>query len=177
MNAAKLRATNGRVPGVRLGSFCYRKAGLQLGALAGNVFTLTLRGIEAASKERVAEAARRLRETGFINYFGLQRFGAGGVPTHEIGANPSLWCCLGVSDAIPAEKADLRWCGTSLARRAGFLLLKGDWKGAVEAIMAPREDEPPHVTRSRERYAAGEFAAALEQMPRHMVAERSIVEV
>jgi tRNA pseudouridine13 synthase len=86
VGVSRLRATNGRIPGVQLGSFGYRKSGLQLGALAGNTFTLTLRGIKAEDKEKVAEAVRSLRQSGFINYFGLQRFGAGRVPTHEIGA-------------------------------------------------------------------------------------------
>ena len=188
MNAAKLRATNGRVPGVRLGSFCYRKAGLQLGSLAGNAFTLVLRGIAAGDRERVAEAARRLRETGFINYFGLQRFGAGSVPTHEIGARwllrsglrrvDSAWHVGDIiSRPLGTPTRSGGTCTTSRSCYAGFLLLKGEWKEAVAAIMAAREDEPPHVRRARDSYAAGDFAAALEQMPRHMVAERCIAEV
>lgn len=86
VGVARLRATNGLIPGVRLGSFGYRKSGLQLGALSGNTFTLTLRGIRVDDKANVVEAVRKLRQSGFINYFGLQRFGSGKVATHEIGA-------------------------------------------------------------------------------------------
>jgi tRNA pseudouridine13 synthase len=51
---------------------------------AGNHFTVTLRRVkaDAALVQRSVEA---VRETGFVNYFGLQRFGTGAAPTHEIG--------------------------------------------------------------------------------------------
>lgn len=39
--------------------------------------------IEAASEEVVAQAAAGLHRSGFVNYFGLQRFGTGAVPTHR----------------------------------------------------------------------------------------------
>jgi hypothetical protein len=32
---------------------------------------------------QIAAAVSELRERGFINYFGLQRFGTGNVPTHR----------------------------------------------------------------------------------------------
>ena len=33
----------------------------------------------------VAASLRTLSESGFINYFGLQRFGTGATPTHVVG--------------------------------------------------------------------------------------------
>lgn len=44
---------------------------------------MVLRNVEADSPAVVAEAAEGLRRSGFINYFGLQRFGSGAVPTHR----------------------------------------------------------------------------------------------
>ena len=38
----------------------------------------------AAGERQVEEACRRVAEVGFINYFGLQRFGTGGAPTHQV---------------------------------------------------------------------------------------------
>jgi len=32
---------------------------------------------------QIASAVSEVREKGFINYFGLQRFGTGNVPTHR----------------------------------------------------------------------------------------------
>jgi hypothetical protein len=35
---------------------------------------------------QIAAACESLKQRGFINYFGLQRFGTGGSPTHKVGA-------------------------------------------------------------------------------------------
>lgn len=39
--------------------------------------------MESGSAEAVAAAAEGLRSSGFVNYYGLQRFGTGAVPTHR----------------------------------------------------------------------------------------------
>lgn len=59
-----------------------------LGDLAGNRFTLALRELDLraeGARENVLSAVASLRERGFINYFGLQRFGSGAFGTHDIG--------------------------------------------------------------------------------------------
>lgn len=57
----------------------------QLGNLCGNRFEIVLREIDA-SAELVHDACRAVQESGFINYFGLQRFGVkNGSGTHLIG--------------------------------------------------------------------------------------------
>eukprot|EP01043_Picozoa_sp_COSAG02_P022243 COSAG02_NODE_1151_length_14205_cov_1183.813342_4_plen_513_part_00 len=83
-HAADLAKLNERLMGLRLGSFCYKDDKLELGALQGNHFVVTLRRVlaDAATIER---AVACVRKSGFINYFGLQRFGTGAVPTHAIG--------------------------------------------------------------------------------------------
>lgn len=40
----------------------------------------------ADSEETIKQSAESLGKDGFINYFGLQRFGSGSVPTHHVGA-------------------------------------------------------------------------------------------
>lgn len=44
---------------------------------------MTLRDVEAGSLRDVAAAVEAVREDGFINYFGLQRFGSAGGRTHR----------------------------------------------------------------------------------------------
>lgn len=85
-HAKRLAALNNRLFGIKVGDFCYAKEGLVLGQLSGNRFTITLRGVIADSVETINAAADGLRKNGFINYYGLQRFGSGSVPTHLIGA-------------------------------------------------------------------------------------------
>ncbi|MCD9558938.1 hypothetical protein HAX54_016638 [Datura stramonium] len=84
--ASKLAALNRRLIGIKVGDFCHVKEGLLLGQLYGNRFTITLRGVSAESEDIIKASAVALGKHGFINYFGLQRFGSSSVPTHLIGA-------------------------------------------------------------------------------------------
>ncbi|XP_022642412.1 multisubstrate pseudouridine synthase 7 isoform X2 [Vigna radiata var. radiata] len=83
--ASRLASLNKRLFGIKLGDFCYVKEGLCLGQLMGNRFTITLRGIVSDSEDIIKTSAEALGRLGFINYFGLQRFGSGSLPTHLIG--------------------------------------------------------------------------------------------
>ncbi|XP_050113644.1 multisubstrate pseudouridine synthase 7-like isoform X2 [Malus sylvestris] len=85
--ASKLAALNDRLISIKVGDFCYVTEGLVLGQLLGNWFTITLRGVVADSEDTIKASASALGKQGFINYFGLQRFGSGSVPTHLIGAS------------------------------------------------------------------------------------------
>ncbi|KAG7337051.1 tRNA pseudouridine synthase D [Nitzschia inconspicua] len=66
---------------VRLGNFEYTSKELKLGMLKGNRFDIILRNVQApgddlASQRHVLEqAAQSMKDKGFINYFGTQRFG------------------------------------------------------------------------------------------------------
>ncbi|EIW82095.1 tRNA pseudouridine synthase D [Coniophora puteana RWD-64-598 SS2] len=71
--------------GVRIADLNYRKAGLELGMLKGNAFVITLRGVQVDSMETIDKSLSVLKHKGFINYYGMQRFGTAAVPTHSIG--------------------------------------------------------------------------------------------
>ncbi|GAV81172.1 TruD domain-containing protein [Cephalotus follicularis] len=85
-HASRLAALNERLIGIKVGDFCHVNEGLLLGQLLGNRFTVTLRGVVADSKDTIKASMDSLGRHGFINYFGLQRFGSGSVPTHCVGA-------------------------------------------------------------------------------------------
>jgi tRNA(Glu) U13 pseudouridine synthase TruD len=53
---------------------------LHSGELYGNRFTICVRNVTAPATV-VDEALRALEQGGFVNYFGLQRFGSGSVPS------------------------------------------------------------------------------------------------
>jgi tRNA pseudouridine13 synthase len=89
---------NSSLRDARIGNFEYKKNRLELGELGGNQFTITLRDCqfpnEAGLDEEgrlelgctlVGNAVKYLQTNGFINYFGLQRFGTFGIGTHQIG--------------------------------------------------------------------------------------------
>ncbi|XP_008550733.1 pseudouridylate synthase 7 homolog [Microplitis demolitor] len=74
-----------RIRGVYVGNFEFTKNSLKLGMLKGNHFTIALRNITTSDQE-IESAIINLRDYGFINYYGLQRFGSvAAIPTHEIG--------------------------------------------------------------------------------------------
>ena len=60
------------------------KEPLQLGNLRGNRFEIVLREVSCTA-EHLDLSCQALNERGFINYFGLQRFGKGGAGNHLIG--------------------------------------------------------------------------------------------
>lgn len=65
-----------------------KRNSLSLGDLRGNRFTIALRDLDiscAAKDQNVRLAVESLKLRGFINYFGMQRFGSGVSPTHETG--------------------------------------------------------------------------------------------
>ena len=73
-------------PNLFMGNFSYKNTGLELGDLGGNHFTIALRNIEPELKESAAKALDGLRDKGFVNYFGLQRFGTvQSVKTSDVG--------------------------------------------------------------------------------------------
>jgi tRNA pseudouridine13 synthase len=97
-SADRLAGLNFSLRDARIGNFEYKNSGLQLGELAGNEFNITLRdchfpneagldevGRLALGSKLVGEAVKHLQTHGFINYYGLQRFGTFGIGTHHIG--------------------------------------------------------------------------------------------
>ncbi|DBB03074.1 TPA: hypothetical protein ACH3X1_013389 [Trebouxia sp. C0004] len=86
VSAERLAALNPRLYNFQVGNFDYTDEELHLGQLQGNQFQITLRELKAATRYQIEAAAAALKEGGFINYYGLQRFGSGSVPTHKVGA-------------------------------------------------------------------------------------------
>jgi tRNA pseudouridine13 synthase len=73
------------VQGVRVGNFKFGPDTLKLGGLQGNRFKIALRSVKG-NKEEIEKSLVSLRDFGFINYYGLQRFGnCVKVPTYMIG--------------------------------------------------------------------------------------------
>ncbi|RKF62237.1 Multisubstrate pseudouridine synthase 7 [Erysiphe neolycopersici] len=89
---------NGQIYNATVGDFKYEKSPLQLGELKGNLFTITLRDCHFIHDDPKDVSKRykkihdvldirckTLASSGFINYYGLQRFGTFDIGTHIIG--------------------------------------------------------------------------------------------
>ncbi|KAA0186221.1 tRNA pseudouridine synthase D [Fasciolopsis buskii] len=74
IDSRRLSALNQKLRGIRLGNFSYVPKPLFLGDLDGNRFTVVLRSVEA-SDSIVREGIEAWQRDGFVNYYGLQRFG------------------------------------------------------------------------------------------------------
>ncbi|GAA5861466.1 hypothetical protein JCM3774_000257 [Rhodotorula dairenensis] len=70
---------------MRIGDVEYAENALELGMLKGNRFMITLRDVETPSVETIHASVASIRERGFINYYGMQRFGTAPMPTHAVG--------------------------------------------------------------------------------------------
>uniref|UniRef100_A0A8C6WE08 Pseudouridylate synthase 7 homolog n=1 Tax=Neogobius melanostomus TaxID=47308 RepID=A0A8C6WE08_9GOBI len=84
VTAERLAHLNKCLMNLKLGNFSYKNHPLKLGELRGNHFTIILRNI-TGSDDQVNKAMNSLRDTGFINYYGMQRFGTTAVPTFKVG--------------------------------------------------------------------------------------------
>ncbi|CAK1361934.1 Multisubstrate pseudouridine synthase 7 [Cercospora beticola] len=120
----RLESVNKQARGWRVGGpWEYKSEGLTLGMSNGNQFLLTLRdahiegeneaeGIEARLQKVKAcaeAAAKSLGETGFLNYYGLQRFGTHSTGTHAVGMKILQGDLKGAVDSILAyDEALLR---------------------------------------------------------------------
>ncbi|ELT96146.1 hypothetical protein CAPTEDRAFT_160486 [Capitella teleta] len=84
VTATRIYGLNKILRGMRVGNFEYCKNALKLGDHRGNRFNIVLRNV-TGSDAQIQEGMTSLKAHGFINYYGMQRFGTTCVPTHHIG--------------------------------------------------------------------------------------------
>ncbi|OCF33095.1 tRNA pseudouridine13 synthase [Kwoniella heveanensis CBS 569] len=71
--------------GVRIGDVAYSDKYLELGMLRGNQFVITLRNVQEEDTAEIDKTMTSVRDRGFINFYGMQRFGTSSMPTHVTG--------------------------------------------------------------------------------------------
>ncbi|CAG7933150.1 unnamed protein product [Penicillium olsonii] len=111
--AERLARLNPTLRNAMVGDFEYRKQGLELGDLEGNEFVITLRELSIPSvdtkdpkaaitkaSEVVGTALKNLRERGYFNYYGLQRFGTFSTRTDTVGVKMLQENFKGACEAI-----------------------------------------------------------------------------
>lgn len=74
-------------PFIKVGNFCFKKEPLRLGQLKANKFDIVIRHLVHNSDgiQVIEKAMESIKTKGYVNYFGLQRFGTRSILTHEIG--------------------------------------------------------------------------------------------
>lgn len=87
----RINALNRTLKGMTIGGFKYEDKSLNLGDLNGNEFIIVIRDVKLADNSKMmldeilSKGCQSLTENGFINYFGMQRFGTFSISTHTIG--------------------------------------------------------------------------------------------
>ena len=158
-----------------IGDWKYSPHNLKLGDLVGNEFTITLRDCHFQGEEGLTIAQRRdlantivakaisdFSEKGFINYYGLQRFGSFANSTDVIGRKM-------LQDDLAGAVADLlEYSDTALAAAEGTL-------PADSTLMVSQDDR----SRAKALHAwrtTGKGSAALDLLPRKFTAERNMIQ-
>ncbi len=81
----KFKYINQRLSAVKVGNFQLCQNPLRLGQLQGNRFEIFIRNIKINSNEYIKTYVNNWIEKGYINYFGLQRFGSRTLATQTVG--------------------------------------------------------------------------------------------
>lgn len=171
--AERIAGFNRSLFNAAVGDFEYRKNDLKLGDLMGNEFTISLRdcrfqneeGMNAIQRhqfanEVVGKAIQDFSEKGFINYYGLQRFGSFAASTDQVGRKMLQDDLQGAVDDL------LNYSEVALAAAEGTsesnILVSQDDRNRAKAL---------HIWKTE-----GKGPAALELLPRKFTAERNIIQ-
>eukprot|EP00986_Skeletonema_menzelii_P003370 scaffold1028_cov157-Skeletonema_menzelii.AAC.13 len=152
---------------IRVGNLTYSNEEVKLGALIGNRFDIVLRNIDTGENDdhdtirrKLEVAGEGFKHCGFINYFGMQRFGKS-VDTHEVGLQVLKGNFEGAIDIIMREKADGDSPRVLEARRT--------WAKRFDGINVKEEEEKASEVEAK-------CARQVEkQCSRFMMCEKSIV--
>lgn len=96
MPVERVTMLNRALKGCKLGCFKYTDESIKLGELNGNEFIITIKDAQSTDpsvsvEDAVKPILESLKNQGFINYFGMQRFGTFSNSTHEIGKEMLNW--------------------------------------------------------------------------------------
>ncbi|KAH9870114.1 hypothetical protein J1614_007036, partial [Plenodomus biglobosus] len=172
--AERMHAFNRVLFNAAIGDFEYRNNELKLGDLKGNEFTITLRNCHFESEdssdisqrlklanEVVGKAIKDFSDRGFINYYGLQRFGSFAASTDAIGRKM-------LQDDLKGAVADI------LAYNPVALAPEDDT--STSSPMLVSQDDRNRAQALHLWQTTGSGTAALDLLPRKFTAERNIIQ-
>lgn len=171
--AERLASINKTLRSAMLGDFEYSKQGLELGELNGNEFVITLRECQfpasdddsqsplERAKGLIETAMHNLRARGYLNYYGLQRFGTYSKGTHETGIKMLQSDFKGAVDTILDYSPRVLAAALGTEAESAGSFISSDDKARAEAI---------HIFNTTRN-----VNKALDKLPRKFTAEMSIM--
>lgn len=162
VEASKMASLNPKLFGIKVGNFKYVDSPLKFGDLKGNKFTILLRNVKPLSK--MIKACDSIKERGFINYYGMQRFGTSSVPTHYIGKLCILekWKDVVMSILRPREgepKASYN------ARK--YFIDTGDVKGTLKKLPKQLHIEK-YILEGLDKHGHTNYLGSFQYLPKQM---------
>ncbi|KAI2631006.1 pseudouridine synthase [Hypoxylon sp. NC1633] len=182
---------NDRVYGVKIGDFKFEHYPIQLGHHSGNEFVIVVKNCYFSgtkdmnfeqkldvAKATVDSALDQVKQNGFINYYGTQRFGTHQIGTQEIGMKILKGDFEGAVQALlsfdpelldssdPSSFAAMRREDSARARACALFLETGDAQDALKYL--PKRC---HVEATVMRHLSGrpkDFIGALSSISRGM---------
>lgn len=156
----KLLATVSRMRNLSVGNFRLRKEPIRLGDLYGNRFSIVLRDV-VGDQENINKNLEFVKENGFVNYYGMQRFGTGKVASHEIGRAilKSDWQTAVELILSPNNRTDTKAALT-------YYKEKGDIPGTRKKLKRYCIEEK--VLSGLQKYGANCYFNALSLLPQNM---------
>ncbi|XKL64884.1 hypothetical protein PGB90_004970 [Kerria lacca] len=148
------------------GNFKYTNKPLNLGDLKGNRFVIVLRKVES-SDENLKHALKLFKEKGFINYYGLQRFGSYSIaPTYEIGRHLLCSEWKQAIDLILKPRPDEKQLDLQQACKVW-----SSTKNATEALKFLNNDNTTEgiVLRTLSEQGNTAYVNALQKIPRNIM--------
>lgn len=173
----RINSLNKAIKGTVLGGFSYEDAPLALGDLKGNEFLITIRDVQPVNsganvEEIIAKSFNSLKDHGFLNYFGMQRFGSFSISTHQIGIKvlqedwkATAELILSEQEIVPPDSIESRkiWAET---RDPSLSLKKMPYKYSAEHnILKTLQNEK--VKESGE-YSENSYFRAIMQIPKNL---------
>ncbi|KKA30390.1 hypothetical protein TD95_001016 [Thielaviopsis punctulata] len=168
----ELDRLNSRLYDICIGDFSYNPEPAHLGMLAGNEFTIALKGCDFSGSEGLGTAEKvaaldknvnaslvHMHTHGWINYFGHQRFGTFAIGTHDVGR-------LILSGDMKAAVAALLSYDSALAERAD---------GPNQPVERSAKDEVLRSWACRAFCENNDAEGALRRLPRRYGAEMTII--
>jgi len=150
----RLLSANKQLRNIKIGNIeIHKTEHLKLGDLRSNLFKLVIRSceIEHSTEPKrskidlssiIEKSAENIRQNGFINYFGLQRFGSSSIPTHEIG--------IEILKGNYENAVHLLLCPRDEAKHKSFLTeMRATWEETRDPIKALDKLPKKHSTEGK----------------------------
>lgn len=150
---------------IHVGNFAFKPVPLKLGLLKGNRFRIALRHI-TASRADVELSMNNFQSNGFINYYGLQRFGnCAAIPTHRVGLalirgqfKEACELILKPRDGEPHFMHKVR----------EYWWKSRDAAGALKMLFKSNKSVEAKLLVGLSKHDANDYVNALENVPRNM---------